>query len=149
MTVAFAGMATFAPTAVMTPLLKTIVPLGIVAEETGTMVALRMATSGFLPGLLMITDWANVDDATSIATMNALVLIGHLRLRFVVALGAWLLLVLCFVIRFLLQAILLFFGQLGAHGQILLAVEDDLAVDQRGLDARVGRERMAGPDDDV
>src|SRR4051812_39338046 len=111
MTVAFAGTATFDPTAVMTPLLKTIVPLGIVAEETGTMVALRMAISGFLPGLLGMTDWANAEDATSIAMTNALVLIGHLRLGFVVALAgpSWLL-VLRFVIRFLLQAILFFFG---------------------------------------
>src|SRR5213083_1730187 len=59
MTVAPAGMATFAPTAVITPLSKTIVPFGIGAEVTGTMVALRMANAGFLPGLFMITDCPN------------------------------------------------------------------------------------------
>src|SRR5205809_2548966 len=59
MTVAPAGIATFAPTAVITPLSKTIVPFGIGAEVTGTMVALRMANAGFLPGLFMITDCPN------------------------------------------------------------------------------------------
>src|SRR5712691_7764488 len=59
MTVAPAGMATFAPTAVITPLSKTIVPFGIGAEVTGTMVALRIANAGFLPGLFMITDCPN------------------------------------------------------------------------------------------
>ena len=56
MTVAPAGMATFAPTAVMMPLAKTIVPFAIGAEVTGTIVALRMATVGFLPGLFRMTD---------------------------------------------------------------------------------------------
>src|SRR5258706_1051119 len=164
MTVAFAGMAMLAPTAVMTPFEKTIVPLGIIAEETGTMVALRMAISGFLPGLLMMTDWANIDVAikhgsnaptsrrrsSRRAAGATRLIIGHLRLWLVVALaGFGQLLVLRFVVRFLLQAILLLCRHLLAQGQVALAVEDDLAVDQRGFDARVGRERVAGPDGEV
>src|SRR4051794_24164105 len=132
MTVAFAGICADAPTAVMTPLEKTIVPFGMVAEETGTIVALRMATVSFLPGLLMMTDCANADDATSIAKRNALVFNGHLRLRVVVALARFLL-VFRFVIRFFLEPILLFFRHDSARRQIFLAVEDDFAVDERGL----------------
>src|SRR3954470_5603797 len=64
MTVAFAGICAEAPIAVMTPFEKTIVPFGIGAEETGTIVALRMATVDFLPGLLMMTDCAERDAAT-------------------------------------------------------------------------------------
>src|SRR5437763_11396705 len=58
MTVAPAGMLTFAPIAVMTPFAKTIVPFAIGAEVTGTIVALRIANVLLVPGLLMITDWA-------------------------------------------------------------------------------------------
>src|SRR3954468_11207087 len=148
MTVAFAGICADAPTAVMTPFENTIVPFGMAAEETGTIVALRMATVSFLPGLLMITDCANADDAMSIARRIALVFNGHLRLRFVVAL-ARLLLVLRFVVCFFLQAVLFFFRHDSARGQIFLAVEEDFAIDERGLDARVGRERMTVPDHEV
>src|SRR5256885_1919569 len=100
MTVPFAGICAEAPTVVMTPFEKTIVPFGMVADETGTIVALRMATVAFLPGLLMMADCANADDVTSIAKMSALVFIRHLRLRLVVALPR-LLLVLRFVVCFL------------------------------------------------
>src|SRR3954452_7022395 len=148
MTVAFAGICADAPTAVMTPLEKTIVPFGMVAEETGTIVALRMATVSFLPGLLMMTDFANADDAISIAKMTALVFNGPLRLRVVVAL-AWFLLVLRFVVRFFLQAVLFLLGQLLARGEIALAVEENLAIDQRRLYARVRRKGMTAPDHDV
>src|SRR3954451_19085544 len=148
MTVAFAGFCADAPTAVMTPFENTIVAFGMVAEETGTIVALRMATVSFLPGLLIITDCANADDAMSIAKRNALVFNGHLRLRFVVALARFLL-VLRFVVRFFLQTILLFFRHDSTRGQVSLAVEKNLAIDERRLDARVGRERMTGPDHDV
>src|SRR5437588_496159 len=107
MTVAFAGICADAPIAVMTPFEKTIVPFGMVAEETGTMVALRMATVSFLPGLLMMTDWAEID-ATANKMSNApasrrrssqraagatTLIIGCLRLCFFVAL-AWFFLVL-------------------------------------------------------
>src|SRR3954466_1317339 len=131
----------------MTPFENTIVPFGMLGEETGTIVALRMATVSFLPGLLMITDCANADDAMSIAKSKALVFNGHLRLRFVVAL-ARLLLVLRFVVHFFLQAILLFFRHRSTRGQILLTVENDLAIHERRLDARVGREGMTIPDHD-
>src|SRR3954449_2932111 len=123
MTVAFAGICADAPTAVMTPFENTIVPFGMGAEETGTIVALRMATVSFLPGLLMITDCANADDAMSIAKRNALIRIGHLRLL-IVAL-AWLLLVLRFVVCFFLQAILFLFRHHSARRKIFLAVEED------------------------
>src|SRR2546425_120072 len=113
MTVAFAGMVTLAPTAVMRPFENTIIPFGIVAEVTGTIVALRMAIVGFLPGLLGMTDWAKADVATmqasnppasrrrssrraAGATLRTSLVIGHLRLRFVITL-AWLLLVLRFL----------------------------------------------------
>src|ERR1043166_8201674 len=105
MIVAFAGICADAPTAVMTPFEKTIVPFGMGAEETGTIVALRMAIVPFLPGLLMMTDCANADDARSIARTKALVFIRHLRLVVVVGLARFLL-VLRFVVCFLLQAIL-------------------------------------------
>src|SRR5437868_6796550 len=101
MTVAFAGMFTLAPMAVMTPLEKTIVPFGMAAEETGTMVALRMAIVAFLPGLLMMTDWANIDivnkhgsnapasrrrsSQRAAGATTLTLLIRHLRLRLVVA----------------------------------------------------------------
>src|SRR4051794_22647345 len=124
MTVAFAGICADAPTAVMTPFEKTIVPLGMVAEETGTIVALRMATVSFLPGLLMMTDCATADEATSIAKRNALVFNGHLRLRFIVAL-AGLLFVLRFVVGFFLQTILFFFCHDSTRREIFLTVEQD------------------------
>src|SRR3954453_7225178 len=100
-----------------------------------------MAINGFLPGLLMITDCANADDATSIAKRNALVFNGHLRLLVVALAG--LLFVLRFVVRFLLQTILFLFRERSASGQIFLTIEEDFAIDERGLDARVGRERMS------
>src|ERR1051325_3191202 len=95
-----------------------------------------MATVGFLPGLFGITDCAKSEPA-NIAQANAvtrlliaLLLVRLLRRRFALLL----------VVGFLLQQIRLLLRQSGAHLQVLLAVEDDLAVDERRLDARVGRE---------
>src|SRR5258707_15695850 len=119
MTVAFAGIVALAPTAVITPFEKTMVPFGMGAEETGTIVALRMAMVDFLPGLLMITDWAESDPAmtkasnapasrrrssqraagaTLATSLRCALLIGHLGLRFVALAGF--LLVLRFVVGF-------------------------------------------------
>src|SRR6266850_363543 len=203
MTVAPAGMATFAPTAVITPLSKTIVPLGIGADVTGTMVALRMANAGFLPGLFMITDCPNRLPAKNaqvramvrrrrtspgpslrsgppsprFAGRGALDIEGpsprlrgeepalserseskgaaKRRMR-----GSELLLILVLrllrvlvlfrlVVRVFLQAVRLLLRQVFAELQIALAVEDHLALDERGIDARVSREGMAGPDGQV
>src|ERR1700720_673126 len=173
MTVAFAGMAMFAPRAVIRPLLNTIVPLGMGAEVTGAMGALRMATSGFLPGLLGMTDWANAEvvimqarrppasrrrsgrragGATldALRALGASLIIGNLRLGLVVAL-AWSgrLLVLRFFVRFFLQALLLFRIHRFAHAQVAGVVEEDLAVDEGALAGQIGPKGMAGPDDEI
>src|SRR5437773_8942951 len=143
MAVAPAGMATFAPTAVITPLSKTIVPFGIGAEVTGTMVALRMANAGFLPGLFMITDCPKRLPAKN-AQVRAMVRLLILVLRLLRVL-----LLLCLVVRFLLQAVHLLLRQVLAKLQVALAIEDHLALHERGVDAGVGREGVAGPDGEV
>src|SRR5207248_7659840 len=100
------------------------------------MVALRIANVAFRPGLFGITDCAKSEPA-NIAQANAVT-------RLVIALLLILLrrrLVLLLVVGFLLQAIGFLLHQGGALLQVALAVEDDLAVDERRLDARVGRER--------
>src|ERR1043165_2656050 len=104
-----------------------------------------MATVGFLPGLFGITDWAKSEPA-NIAQANAVtrLLIALLLVRLLCRR-----LILLLVVGCLLQQIRLLLRQRGAHLQVLLPVEDDLSVDERRLDARVGRERMAVPDHDV
>src|SRR5207244_6883847 len=47
---------------------------------------------------------------------------------------------------FELRAFLL---QFGSPGDILLAVEEDIAIDESGIDARVDAERMAVPDGQI
>ena len=132
----------------MTPFAKTIVPFAIGAEVTGTIVALRMATVGFLPGLLRITDCAKSgsdgrrargDERMRVTRL----LIGHLRLRLVVASCAGLLLVLRFVVRFFLQAIRLLLRQRCALARSFCAVEDDLAFDEASS-RRASRSRTDG-----
>src|SRR5581483_6805756 len=143
MTVAPAGMVTFAPTAVITPLEKTIVPFGIGAEVTGTIVALRIATVGFLPLLLRITDCAQtLPQKNASANANRLLTIARLRLRAAA-------LVLRFFVGLFLQPLRFFLRHVLAHLQVALTVEVDLSFDERRLHARVGGERMAGPDHEV
>src|SRR5438477_13202222 len=82
MTVASFGTFAFAPTAVMTPFAKTIVPFEIGAEVTGTIVALRIANVPFLPGLLMTTDCAKREsDNSVIPTLSAAKRRNPLRMR--------------------------------------------------------------------
>src|SRR5205809_7448749 len=118
MTVAPAGMATFAPTAAITPLSKTIVPFGIGTEVIGTIVALRMANAGFLPGLFMITDCPNRLPAKN-AQVRAMVRLLILVLRLLRVLF-----LLRVLVRLFLQAVGFLFRQVFAQLQVALAVEE-------------------------
>src|SRR5436305_1910309 len=106
-----------------------------------------MATSGFLPGLFITTDCAKSEPAKK-AQANAVtrLLIGLLLVLLVRLRGR---LVLLLVVRFLLQPLRLLFRDLLTHLQVAPAIEDPLPLDERRLDARVGREGMAGPDHQV
>src|ERR1051325_6201170 len=103
------------------------------------MVALRMATVSFLPGEFGMTDCAKSEPAKN-AQANAvtrLLIFFLLRFRFFL------------FVRFLLQAIRFLLRHLLAQLEVVLPIEDDFAVDERRLDARVGGERMAGPDHEI
>src|SRR5688572_26371863 len=150
MTVAPAGIVTFAPMAAIVPFDNTIVPLAIGALVTGTMVALRMAITVLRPGLLRIVDCASALEAISRSATASVLRIRLVSLRCI--LGCVLRGVLLRgrgVVGFLLQALLFLLAELFAADEVLGAVEVDLALDEGRVDARVGRQRMAVPDREV
>src|SRR6266545_1489209 len=129
------------------------------------MVALRMAVAGFLPELLRMTDCARAGahmSATSSVILSRADSEGaptclrrgsFASLRMTSLLIARLRLLLLFLFRFFvgffLQSIGFLLRQLFAQLQIALAIEVDLPFDERGVDARVRRKGMAGPDREI
>src|SRR5712691_5658866 len=100
-----------------------------------------MATVGFLPGLLRMTDCANSGAQVSASAKASGLVILVLRLL--------LLFLLCGFIRLFLQAIGLLLRQILAQLQIALAIEVDLPFDEGRVDTRIRRERMAVPDGQI
>src|SRR5258708_2875377 len=137
------------------------------------MVALRMANVGFLPGLFGMTDWpASGSERTAVIPRKAkrlprafaerfarlatgcLLIIDPLRIRIrlrLVALVALavLRLVLLRLVIILLDPLRLLLRQRGAQLEVASPVEERLAVDERRLHTRIGRERVAVPDGEV
>src|SRR2546421_8207030 len=87
-----------------------------------------------------MTDWAKSGAQTKARTKRRL-LIGDLRFL--------LLLVLCFLVRFFFQPIGFFFRAIFSRLKIALAIEHNLPFDERRIDARVRRKRMAIENDEI
>src|SRR5436853_5141722 len=100
MTVAPSGTAAPAPIAVILPPLKTIVQLLQGGAVTGTTIAFRIATAGFLPLLLRITDCAESCSAATSEKQSAICLTMARLLLLVVVSTLLPLLVLRFLVRF-------------------------------------------------
>src|SRR5258708_39250402 len=126
-----------------------------------------MANVGFLPGLFGMTDWpASGSDRTAVIprmakrlprafaerfarlAIGCLLLIDPLRIRIrlrLVALAVFRLVLLRLVLV-LLDPLRLLLCQRGAQLEVAGPVEERLAVDERRLHTRIGRERVGGPD---